>query len=196
MADTAWLTVLRVPPSPINLSDVHDFQQEPVRGFSFSLAVDADARARINAAKEVGELGRVASSAVPYLIEMLGQDRTTAVPGDVVARIASGSGTRDDGQKAENMTRFAEADAACHMAAVDSLAQIGSSAIPALIAALRSPASNCRNGASKALGKIGVSAASALPILNDLAKTDPAETVRKAATEAAKLVKPRRWFSF
>jgi HEAT repeat protein len=79
---------------------------------------------------------------------------------------------------------------------VDALVSLGTLAIPAVVAALNSTTTNVRIGAAKVLGRIGPPAAQALDRLNDLAKKDGTETVRKAATEAAKQIKPKRWFSF
>lgn len=194
MTDTSPLDVLRAPLVPLDLSASYEFQQTQIQGVS--LAVDPDARARIAAATAVAKLGTAGVGALPHLVAMLGQDRTTAVSGDLVAAFTSGNATTADAHRAENMAWFAEADAACQVAASDALAKIGAVAIPALTEALKSPAANRRSGAAKALGKMGAVSESALPVLNDLARTDPAETVRKAANEAMKQIKPRRWFSF
>jgi HEAT repeat protein len=53
-----------------------------------------------------------------------------------------------------------------------------------------------RSGAAKALGQVGAPAEAALPVLKELARSDAAETVRKAAGDAVTQIKPRRWFSF
>jgi len=127
---------------------------------------------------------------------MLDQDRVSAVADHVVQAFQSGSATTDDGHQAENMANLSEADLACQVAASDALASIGSLAVPALTQALTGSRPNRRSGAAKALGKIGAPAEPALAVLNHLAKADPAETVRQAAAEAARLIKPRKWFSF
>jgi hypothetical protein len=192
MSDTTALDVLKTL-AAVNLSDTFDFQPMQFRGVS--LAVDADSRRRIAAATEAGRLGAAASGVVPFLIEMLGQDRVTPAAGDLVARLQSGKATKEDGRRAENMTYIAEADAACHVAAGDALVAIGAVAVPALTEALRSPVPNRRSEAARALGRIGEPAKAALDSLKQLAGRDDAETVRKAAAEAVKQLKPRGWFS-
>jgi len=184
------LDVLRAPLVSVNLAGTYEFQQTQIQGVS--LAVDADARARIDAAAEVAETDE-AVSAVPSLIEMLAQDRISVVAGDLVAALQGGSATNQDARQAENMAAFSEADLACQVSASDALATIGSPAVPALIDALRSPVANRRSGAAVALGKIGKGAEAAVPMLKELLRDD-AETVRNAAAEAVKAIKPRRWF--
>lgn len=188
------LDVLCLPPAPVNLSGSFDFQQMGVRGVS--LAVDRDARARIAAAAEVAGLGTSAADTIPFLITMLDQDRISGGSEGLVEAFSSGNATTEDGRKAENMARIAEADLACSVAAQDALAKLGRAAVPALTEALRDPSPNRRSGATKALGQIGPAAETALASLQVLVKADPAETVRQAAVEAVKQIKPRRWFSF
>jgi hypothetical protein len=190
VTDTSPLDVLRVPLAPLDLSGTYDFQKTEIRGVS--LAVDSDSRTRIAAAAEVAALGVAAVSAVPYLIAMLDQDRITAAAGGLLAAFRSGSATTSDARRAENMAAFAEADLACQVAASDALASIGSTAVPALTDALQSTSPNRRSGAAKALGKVGAAAETALPLLKSLARPDVAETVRNAAAEAVKQIKPRR----
>jgi len=191
---TNSLEVLRAPLTPLNLSDPHEFAQTEVHGIP--LAVDREARARIAAAIGVAKEPAASAAAIPHLVEMMGQDRITAVSDAVVASFVGGSPTANDGRAAENMAHFGEADLACQVVASDALAAFGPAAVPALAEALKSPVANRRSGAAKALGKIGSAAADALPALKQLAKNDSAETVRKAADEAEKLIKPRGgWFS-
>jgi hypothetical protein len=66
--------------------------------------------------------------------------------------------------------------------------------VPALKNALIARNANRRLGAAKALGQMGADAQPALDTLADLAKADPVETVRLAAAEALKQVRPRKWF--
>lgn len=191
MAPTAY-DILATPLPRIDLDPEIDFQQYEVRGVS--LGVDPDSLARINAALVVAKDAVAGPMAVPLLVAMLGQDRTTPVSGNVVAAFSGGAATVDDGRQAIHMASFAEADLACQVIAQDALATIGAPAIPALVEALESPVPNRRSGAAKALGAIGAGAAAALPILKALASGDSAPTVRKAADEAVKAIKPRRWF--
>jgi HEAT repeat protein len=186
------LDILRAAFPPVNLADHFDFQQTTVRGVS--LSVDPEARKRIAAIAEVARPGTMGMAAIPLLIAMLDQDRTSGVSEDVVAAFKSGGATSEDGRRAENMVWLAEADAACQVAAQDALARIGSGAVRALIEALHAPQPNRRIGAAKALGQIGLDAQPALTHLDTLAKSDGSEPVRKAASEAIKLIKPRRWF--
>jgi HEAT repeats len=185
------LDVLRAPLTPLDLVGTHEFQQTQIRGVS--LAIDAEARARIAAAIEVAKSGD-AANAVPSLVDMMGQDRVGGNVGPLLAALESGKATSDDGRQAENMAYFAEADLACQVTASDALASIGVPAVAALTGALKSPSANVRSGAAKALGQIGAAAEAALPVLKGLMRTDPEETVRTAAEEAVKRVKPRRWF--
>ena len=149
------LDVLRVPPAPVNLSDTFDFQQMEMRGVS--LAVDPDARARIAAAIEAGRMGASAAALIPFLIEMLDQDRTPRGAGDeFVEGLGSGTATTEDGRMIENIARISEADLACHVAAQEALARIGESAVSSLVDALKVPSDNRRIGSAKALGEIGL----------------------------------------
>ena len=190
------LDVLRVPIDPMSLADHFDFQQMEMVGVS--LAVDAVARSRVAAAREVGGMGQGGVPAIRFLIQMLGQDRVSgaASSADLVAAFQGGEPTTEHGRQAENMTYIAEADLACSLAAQEALAKLGAHAVPALMEALRSPLANRRSGAARALGQMGQAAEPALPQLNQLAKADEAENVRKSAADAAKAIKPRKWFSF
>jgi HEAT repeat protein len=195
MTNIADFELLKLGPRPVNLADTFDFQQVQMQGVS--LAVDAESRQRIAAANSAGKVGVAAKAVIPALIDMLGQDRVTAATSDLLERYKAGAATKADGYRAENMARLAESDLACHVAAADALVALGTLAIPAAVAALNSPTTNVRVGAAKVLGRIGPPAAQALDRLNELAKKDAAETVRKAAAEAVKQVKPKKkWFSF
>jgi HEAT repeat protein len=145
---------------------------------------------RIAAASEVSKLGDAAVTAIPLLITMLDQDRVSAAATGVVAAFSSGNATRDDARQAENMARLAEADLACHVAAADALAEIGTPAIANLIEALAASSPNRRSGAAKVLGSIGPAAEAAVPQLVALARADQAETVRNAAADAIKKIEP------
>jgi hypothetical protein len=192
MAAISPLDVLCSALSPVDLAGHVEFRQVQVRGVS--LSVDAEAGARIAAATQVPTSGH-ALSAVPHLIEMLGQDRIAGVSRDLVAKAAGGLLTADDVVPVKNMAAFAEADLACHVAAQDALTRIGQPAVEALQDALSSPLPNCRSGAAKALGGIGQAAQGALPVLKELAHGDREETVRKAAAEAVSRLTPKkRWF--
>jgi len=127
---------------------------------------------------------------------MLDQDRVSGCSDDLVEAFRSGNATTENARQLENMARISEADLACMVAAEDALAKIGHAAVPALLDALKDPSPNRRSGSAKALGQIGPAAATALPSLQPLVKDDPAETVRQAAAEAVKQIKPRRWLSF
>jgi HEAT repeat protein len=188
MTQTSPIEILRVPPTAVNLADEFEFQQIEVRGVQ--LAVDLEARKRIAAASEVSKLGDAAVTAIPLLITMLDQDRVSAAATGVVAAFSPGNATRDDARQAENMARLAEADLACHVAAADALAEIGTPAIANLIEALAASSPNRRSGAAKVLGSIGPAAEAAVPQLVALARADQAETVRNAAADAIKKIEP------
>jgi HEAT repeats len=194
MGDIVDFELLKVPPTSVNLTDSFDFQQVSMQGVS--LAVDRQARERIAAANSAAKVGNAAMIVVPALIDMLGQDRTTAATGDLFERLKSGAATKADGLRAENMARLAEADLACHLAAADALVAIGVPAIPAVVRGLNSPTTNVRISASKVLGRIGPPAAEALDRLNELSKKDESELVRKAAAEAVKQIRPKKWLFF
>jgi HEAT repeat protein len=190
MADVSPVEVLAVPLALVDLSAPHDFQSAEVAGVSF--AVDADARRRIAAAAEVARLGM--ADAIPSLLSMLSQDRTSAASADLIKAITEDQ-TAAHARKTENMVRFAEADQACQAAAAAALGAMGATALPALRDALMARNPNRRIGAANALGQMGSGAEPALDTLASVAKADPIETVRMAASEALKQVKPRKWFS-
>ena len=193
MAASAY-DVLSTPLSRIDLDSEVDFQQYQTRGVS--LSVDPDSVARINAALGIAKDAVAGPRAIPFLVEMMGQDRSSGVAGDLVGAFAGGNATVDDGRRVTNLAGFGEADLACQVIAQDALAAIGTPAVPPLIEALKSPVPNRRSGAAKALGAIGTPAEVALPVLKELARADSAETLRKAADEAVKAIKPKRWFGF
>ena len=190
MADGSPLDILAAPPSFIDLSATHDFQPAEVGGVSFP--VDPEARTRIAAAAEAARL-RIAD-AIPFLVSMLSQDRTSVASADAVIALKASDSTMGPSHKAANLDRFAQADQACQAAAAAALAAMGASALPALKNALMARNPNRRLGAAKALGQMGADAEPVLDTLSDLAKADPVETVRLAATEALRQVKPRKWF--
>jgi HEAT repeat protein len=190
MADRSPLDILAAPPSFVDLSATHDFQSAEVGGVS--CAVDPEARTRIAAAAEAARL-RIAD-AIPFLVAMLSQDRTSVASADLVIALKASDSTVGPSRKAENLDRFAQADQACQAAAAAALAAMGATALPALKNALMARNPNRRLGAARALGQMGREAEPALGTLADLAKVDPVEAVRLAATEASKQIKPRKWF--
>jgi hypothetical protein len=149
MVVTTALGVLQTPHSSVDLGETFAFREIEVQGVP--LAVDAEAERRVAAALEIVTAPE-ATSAIPYLIDMLGQDRVSGVAGELVAAFTRAAPTQVDGLRAENMARLSEADLACLVVSQEALGKIGVPAVPALIAALRSPAANGRGGAAKALG--------------------------------------------
>src|SRR4029450_3736126 len=169
MADVSPLEVLAVPLPLVDLSAPHDFQSAEVAGVSF--AVDPDARTRIAAAAEVAKLG--IADAIPFLLSMLSQDRTSAASADLIKAITEDQ-TAAHARKAENMVRFAEADQACQAAAAAALGAMGATALPTLRDALMARNPNRRIGAARALGHMGAEAEPALETLASVAKNDSA----------------------
>ena len=140
MAASAY-DVLSTPLSRIDLDSEVDFQQYQTRGVS--LSVDPDSVARINAALGIAKDAVAGPRAIPFLVEMMGQDRSSGVAGDLVGAFAGGNATVDDGRRVTNLAGFGEADLACQVIAQDALAAIRLELttappvdVPALIAVL------------------------------------------------------------
>ncbi|HEX4143725.1 MAG TPA: HEAT repeat domain-containing protein [Pirellulales bacterium] len=74
--------------------------------------------------------------------------------------------------------------------ALDALARIGESAVPALVGLLDDPDRQVRIDALVALARIGPEAAAAVPNLTTLVESDPDETVRKNAVRALGQIGP------
>ena len=85
MNDMAAVDRLRAPVPAIDLAAAHEFEQIQLRGIS--LSIDRDSRERLDAMAALSGPGVV--NALPALIAMLDQDRTTAASGDLASRFAS-----------------------------------------------------------------------------------------------------------
>ncbi|MFM7137921.1 MAG: HEAT repeat domain-containing protein, partial [Planctomycetota bacterium] len=160
---------------------------------------DADLVYRSNAAMAIAALGPAANGAVPDLEKLLG-DEAVAPETRYSAAYALGS-IGPEAVAAEPLLRKLAESGDEMMATVGVWAALKikpddtslfDAAIPKLRQALRREQELVRLEAAVALGEIGPRAASALPMLELLAEEDPSRTVRAAAEEAVRRIRPPR----
>lgn len=129
---------------------------------------DTDSDVRRAAAKELGELGPEAKTAVPDLIRVM-RDKDLFVRRFAAEALGN---VGPDAKKAIPALAAAMTDERkeVQIAAVDALGKIGSESIPALISALKDPNKDpgIRRKAAQGLGKIGLQARGAVPALTDI----------------------------
>jgi len=183
----AAIATLNVPLPPVDLARHYDFERRQLGGVWF--AVDGEAAERIGAASR---LSVEDTSAVPRLIAMLGQDRTTPAAAQLAGTDLR-EATTTESQRVENLGRFTEADLACQLAAQQALVRIGAAAIPLLMSALSADSERRRLGALKSLAQMGPAAESAMPTLRHVEKRDRSPLVRQKTSEAIEKIKPNRW---
>jgi len=158
---------------------------------------DEDVAYRANAAMAIAAIGAEAKAAVPGLEKLLG-DESSAPEARYAAAYALGR-IGPAAAVAEPLVRkLAESDdelmatvgvwAALKIKPDD--ATLFDAAIPKLRHALRRDQELVRLEAAVALGEIGPRAATALPILELLSEEDPSRTVRAAAEEALRRIRP------
>jgi HEAT repeat protein len=160
---------------------------------------DADPRYRSSAAMAIAALGAEAKGAVPALEKLLGDE---SAPAEARLTAAYALGRIGPAAVAAEplLRRLADADdemmaTVCTWAALKIKpddATLFDAAIPKLRRALQREQELARLEAAIALGEIGPRASSALPLLELLAEEDPSRTVRAAADEAVRRIRPPR----
>lgn len=141
-----------------------------------------DVAIRVEAAREMGDLGEHAKAAVPALVEALGDP---AAPIRKAAAAALGSIGAPAAVPALTKT-LRDADAKVRWQAAEALGQIGpkaSAAVPELVKVLQGKDVSIRSVAADALGAIGWDARAAIPTLKEALK-DPELGVRLTAATA------------
>ena len=158
---------------------------------------DEDPGYRSNAAMAIAALGGEAKAAVPALEKILGDE--AAVPETRYASAYALGRIGPDAASAEPLLRKLAESGDDMVATVGVWAALKIKpddttlfdvAIPKLRQALRQDRELVRLEAAVALGEIGPRAVTALPMLEMLAEEDPSRTVRAAAEEAVKRIRP------
>ncbi len=137
---------------------------------------------RVEAAREIGDLGEQAKAAVPALVEALGDP---AAPMRKAAAAALGSIGAPAAVPALTKA-LRDPDAKVRWQAAEALGQIGpkaSAAVPELVTVLQGKDVPMRSVAADALGAIGWEARAAIPTLKEALK-DPEQGVRLTAATA------------
>jgi HEAT repeat protein len=160
---------------------------------------DADPRYRSSAAMAIAAIGAEAKGAVAPLEQLLGDD---SAPAEARLTAAYALGRIGPAAAAAEplLRRLADSDdemmaTVCIWAALKIKpedATLFDAAIPKLRRALQREQELARLEAAIALGEIGPRAATALPMLELLAEEDPSRTVRAAAEEAVRRIRPPR----
>lgn len=160
---------------------------------------DEDPAYRGNAAMAIAALGPAAKAAVPALEKLLG-DEAAAPESRYPAAYALGSIGPEAVAVEPLLRKLSESGdemlaTVCVWAALKIKpedASLFDAAIPKLRRALQREQELARLEAAVALGEIGPRAATALPMLEMLAEEDPSRTVRAAAEEAVRRIRPPR----
>jgi len=158
---------------------------------------DEDPAYRSNAALALAALGAEAKEAVPSLEKLLGDE---AAPAEARFTAAYALGSIGPAAVAAEplLRKLAESNdemmaTVCVWAALKLKPEdvtLFDAAIPKLRRALQREQELVRLEAAVALGEIGPKAATALPMLEMLAEEDPSRTVRAAAEEAVRRIRP------
>jgi HEAT repeat protein len=160
---------------------------------------DEDPSYRGNAAMAIAGLGPAAKAAVPALEKLLG-DEAASPESRYPAAYALGSIGPEAVAVEPLLRKLSESGdemlaTVCVWAALKIKpedASLFDAAIPKLRQALQREQELARLEAAVALGEIGPRAATALPMLEMLAEEDPSRTVRAAAEEAVRRIRPPR----
>jgi HEAT repeat protein len=160
---------------------------------------DEDPSYRGNAAMAIAALGPAAKAAVPALEKLLG-DEAASPESRYPAAYALGSIGPEAVAVEPLLRKLSESGdemlaTVCVWAALKIKpedASLFDAAIPKLRQALQREQELARLEAAVALGEIGPRAATALPMLEMLAEEDPSRTVRAAAEEAVRRIRPPR----
>jgi HEAT repeat protein len=160
---------------------------------------DADPRYRSSAAMAIAAIGAEAKGAVPALQQLLG-DESVPPEARLTAAYALGRIGPEAAAAEPLLRKLADSDdemmaTVCVWAALKIKpedATLFDAAIPKLRRALQREQELARLEAAVALGEIGPRAATALPMLEMLAEEDPSRTVRAAAEEAVRRIRPPR----
>jgi HEAT repeat protein len=158
---------------------------------------DDDPVYRSNAAMAVAALGAEAKAAVPALEKIVGDEaaapETRYASAYALGRIGPDAASAEPllrklAESGDDMVATVGVWAALKIKPAD--ATLFDLAIPKLRQALRQEREIVRLEASVALGEIGPRAVTALPMLEMLAEEDPSRTVRAAAEEAVRRIRP------
>ena len=158
---------------------------------------DEDPGYRSNAAMAIAALGGEAKAAVPALEKIVGDEaaapETRYASAYALGRIGPDAASAEPllrklAESGDDMVATVGVWAALKIKPAD--ATLFDLAIPKLRQALRQEREIVRLEASVALGEIGPRAVTALPMLEMLAEEDPSRTVRAAAEEAVRRIRP------
>jgi hypothetical protein len=158
---------------------------------------DEDPGYRSNAAMAIAALGGEAKAAVPALEKIVGDEaaapETRYASAYALGRIGPDAASAEPllrklAESGDDMVATVGVWAALKIKPDD--ATLFDVAIPKLRQALRQDRELVRLEASVALGEIGPRAVTALPMLEMLAEEDPSRTVRAAAEEAVRRIRP------
>jgi hypothetical protein len=134
------------------------------------LLATGDGEARLEAIRELGELGAPAKAVLPALIREF-QDRDWRVRREVAKAIGN-IGPEARTAVPALVERLRDEDRRVSGEAIASLGKLGTASLPALIAALESPASHVRSSAAWVLSSYNAMARTAVPALMQALKDD------------------------
>jgi HEAT repeat protein len=141
-------------------------------------------------ASELGKMGPRASAAVPVLVYNL-YNESCWVTRFVAAQALGDLGPTASSAAPHLIRSFKDVDGSVRLSAAIALAKIGPQAIPVLQQALTDEVASVRTLAATALGRMGPVAKSTLPLLHQLATTDPDAIVRERIVEAIREITPQ-----
>lgn len=151
---------------------------------------DKDVAMRVAAAEILGDMGPVAKDAVPDLIAAL-NDEDAGVCNMVKVALGKIKDARAIKPLIDTFKQKSKRNEAATGAAEESLAQIGSDAIPALNTALKNEAPKVKEASARTLGKMGLAAKDAVPALIEALKDEDVGVRRTVITALGEIKDPR-----